>query len=80
MNDAKEETLHIIEENYMGVKKTKTKSAETWRYIVIYANTPASENMFPDTKNGRRTYAMISMEFLKKISHLQSFFKVIILR
>lgn len=41
---------------------------------------PSSEYMFPDTKYTGRTNTMITMEFFKKVSHLQGFLKIIILK
>lgn len=41
---------------------------------------PSSEYMFPDTKYGGKTNTMMTMEFFKKVSHLQGFLKIIILK
>lgn len=41
---------------------------------------PSSEDMLSHTQNSWRSNTMISTEFLEKISHFHSFFKVIILQ
>lgn len=41
--------------------------------------TPSSKDVFPNSKNGRWSNSMVPIEFLQKISHLQGFFKIVIL-
>lgn len=41
---------------------------------------PSSENIFPYTKDGGRSNAMICSKFLKKISHFHCLFKVVVLQ
>ena len=60
----------------LNMKKiVKKKDGNYW----LQWKVPARKYMFPDTQYGRRTNTMIFTKFLKKISHFQCFFKVIIL-
>jgi hypothetical protein len=42
--------------------------------------TPSSKDMLSNTKYGGRTRTIIRMKFLKKIPHLQSLLKIVILK
>lgn len=74
MKDANEETLKRKKPYQMTVRKYNDR-----RNISLDPKSPASKHMLPNTKNCSGMNAMIKEELLKKISHLQSLFKIVIL-